>query len=223
MNIDIAPTMLDAAGIVSPVAMDGVSMHDLVTGEQDRKELFYEYYNKEECTPTMHAVRTFDHIYINNSCDNVTEEFYDLVNDSLENQNQINNPSLQALIQTYRDKLDSLRIFYGDTVWTDTIVPCQLISYATDVEDVDAPGTLKLSISPNPGNGSTLISWTPTPSDEVMITVSDMTGRTLLSRYYSNTSSRTDVFHLQNFPDGIYFINAKSGNEERTLKYVKQE
>jgi len=221
MNIDIAPTMLDAAGITSPVPMDGWSMHDLVTGAKQRKEFLYEYYNKQECTPTMHGIRSFDYIYIKNACDSITEEFYDLVNDSSENQNQINVASYQSIIQIYRHKLDSIRAYYGDTIWVDTLVDCQLMDHPIGIEDFNAPGNLKISVFPNPGDGNVNLAWSMTPENNTEINVIDIMGRSIFKRFFSNSRQLSYALDLTSYPDGIYFIIARAGKQQQMAKYVK--
>lgn len=113
-NIDIAPTFLELAGIPDTFGMDGVSLRKLAGDEISRKEFFYEFGGKENVTPPLRAVRTLQYKYVNYYCNDVTEEFFDLVNDPSENNNLIANVSYSGLIQTYREKLDSLRTSFED-------------------------------------------------------------------------------------------------------------
>jgi N-acetylglucosamine-6-sulfatase len=221
MNIDIAPTLLDAAGFNNPVAMDGWSIHEITTGVKHRKEFLYEFFNKEECTPTMHAVRSFEYKYIYNSCDNIVEEFYDLVNDSLENYNKINDPSYQALIQTYRLKLDSLRKFYGDTLLTDTIINCELFNSIEEEHEQESE-QFYASAFPNPGQEIMTINWSLTFEKETAIIITDITGRKIFSETYRNDSNRSINVVIENWLAGIYLVAIRSGGQERVLKYIKQ-
>lgn len=120
MNIDIAPTLLDAAGIPDTFEMDGMSMRNL-----NRKEILYEYF-QVACKPTLTAVRDFDYKFVSSRCSNVVEEFYDLNADPKENNNLINDSASQTLIQTYREKLDSLKTVYGYVLVNDTTLDCAL-------------------------------------------------------------------------------------------------
>ena len=109
LNIDIAPTILDLAQIKAPEDMNGVSMINLINGEEFRDYFFYEYFPdmKTECYPEMQAVRTLDQkliIYKNSIC-NI--EFYDLKSDPLEISNNINN-------QQYKDDIESLKLKLKD-------------------------------------------------------------------------------------------------------------
>ncbi|MEO6167836.1 MAG: sulfatase/phosphatase domain-containing protein, partial [Chitinophagales bacterium] len=226
MNIDIAPTLLDAAGINNPAKMDGWSIHDITSGVKHRKEFLYEFYNKEECTPTIHAVRSFDYKYVYNSCDNVVEEFYDLINDSLETYNKINQPSYQALIQTYREKLDSLRKFYGDTILVDTVIACEIwngIEIENDENDDDEEsGVLYASVYPNPGHELITISWSYLFTAETEITISDITGRKIYYNSFRNSASRNTNVDSKNWSPGMYIISITSGTQEKVLKYLKE-
>lgn len=138
MNIDIAPTILDAAGIPDTFNMDGMSMRTL-----DRKELFYEYFQRA-CKPTLVAVRDFNYKFVSSRCANTVEEFYDLVNDPEENTNLINDSASQSLIAIYRNKLDSLKTVYGYILVNDTIVDCGYLN-ASCSEECDISGTAKVT------------------------------------------------------------------------------
>jgi N-acetylglucosamine-6-sulfatase len=91
-NIDIAPTVLEAAGLASP-AMDGRSMLPLARGERVpwRDTLLYEYYWERNFphTPAMHALRGARYKYIRYYGLWDTDELYDLQADPLETRNLI--------------------------------------------------------------------------------------------------------------------------------------
>jgi len=101
-NIDIAPTILEAAGLVTPAHMQGESFTPLFarTAVPWRDRVFYEYYWEHDFpqTPTMFGVRTERYKYIRYHGIWDTNEFYDLSTDPDEMQNLINAPEHQALI-----------------------------------------------------------------------------------------------------------------------------
>lgn len=227
MNIDIAPTLIDAAGFNNPANMDGWSIHDITTGVKSRKEFLLEFYYRDDCTPTMYAVRSFDYKYVYSACDSVVEEFYDLINDPKENINKINYASLQDLIQTYRYKLDTLRQFYGDTILTDTIINCELLNnIATGIEnesdDEPESGILYASVFPNPGHDLITVSWSFLYTKETEVLITDITGRQVFFNAYRNDSNRNISIDSENWQTGMYLISIRSGDQEKVLKYVKQ-
>jgi arylsulfatase A-like enzyme len=68
LNIDIAPTILEMAGVKEPSTMQGNSFVSLLKGEQTkwRDRIFYEYYweNALPQTPTQYAIRTDQYKFI---------------------------------------------------------------------------------------------------------------------------------------------------------------
>lgn len=95
-NIDIAPTLLEAAGLGVPEHMDGRSFLPLAEGREIswRDYLLYEYFWERNYpqTPTMHALRgeRFKYIRYHGIWD--TDELYDLKQDPDETTNLIAEP-----------------------------------------------------------------------------------------------------------------------------------
>src|SRR5262249_9691252 len=114
-NIDIAPTLLELAGIPDTFHMDGISLHQLATGQAHRKDFFYEFYPPDDYE--WEAVRSLQYEYIYSYCSNSTEEFYDLTTDPRENNNLISDAGYASLIQQFRNKRDSLRLSTNDTIF----------------------------------------------------------------------------------------------------------
>ncbi|HET8547293.1 MAG TPA: sulfatase [Bryobacteraceae bacterium] len=92
-NIDIAPTLLEAAGVAAPANIDGRSFLPLARGRPApwRQALLYEYFWERNFpqTPTVHALREARYKYIRYHGIWDVDELYDLESDPLEMQNLI--------------------------------------------------------------------------------------------------------------------------------------
>ncbi|WP_027712986.1 sulfatase [Dickeya chrysanthemi] len=112
-NIDIAPTILEAAGLPKPKEYDGSSFLSLGTGKKPaeaRSQTFvYEYFWEYNFpyTPTTFAIRGERYKYINYYGVWDTEELYDLKEDPQEMHNLINSddPAIVKIKQDLRQEL----------------------------------------------------------------------------------------------------------------------
>jgi arylsulfatase A-like enzyme len=108
-NIDVAPTILELAGVPKPGDMNGRSVLNPLRGRSGLEpvELLYEYYWDYAFphTPTVFALRgdRYKYIYYHGIWD--LDEFYDLTTDSLEQHNLIRMPAHQERIRAMRDRL----------------------------------------------------------------------------------------------------------------------
>ena len=108
-NIDIAPTMLEIAGVEPPPEMDGRSFLPLLEGRavEWRDSVIYEYYwewNYPQ-TPTMFGLRTdqFKYIFYYGLWEN--DELFDLVADPYEENNLALQPGYRAQVNELRREL----------------------------------------------------------------------------------------------------------------------
>ena len=109
-NLDVAPTFLDAAGLVPPKSMQGRSILPLLRGESPadwRDHLLYEYYWERNFpqTPAMHAIRTDRYKYVHYYGVWDTDELYDLASDPREATNLINSPEHERLVERLKDQM----------------------------------------------------------------------------------------------------------------------
>lgn len=111
-NIDIAPTLLEAAGAAVPAGaprMDGRSCWPLLRGRSVpwRGHILYEYYWEWNfpATPTQFAIRTDRWKYIHYQGVWDKDSFHDLQTDPLERHNLINVPAFQEPIAKLRQQL----------------------------------------------------------------------------------------------------------------------
>jgi len=87
LNIDMAPTILDLAGVARPTTMDGRSVMPLVRGERvkPREDWFYEHLFKHPRIPKSEDVRTERWKYVRFvEFDPPYEQLFDLKQDPLE-------------------------------------------------------------------------------------------------------------------------------------------
>ncbi len=108
-NTDIAPTILEYAGLSAPAHIEGRSFLPLLRGDRVpwRSEIFYEYYWEWNFphTPTTFALRTDRHKYIFYHGVWDTDELYDLVDDPDERHNLIGSTPHEELAKELRDRL----------------------------------------------------------------------------------------------------------------------
>lgn len=110
-NIDVAGTVLEAAGIESPEHFDGESFLGLLAGTRDpktwRKGLLYEYYWEWNFphTPTVVAFRGERYKFIQYLGVWDTDELYDLETDPTESRNLIRDPEQKDRVVQMRNAL----------------------------------------------------------------------------------------------------------------------
>jgi len=110
-NIDIAPTMLAAAGVPTPetAGFDGRSFLPQLRGQKVpwRSHILYEYHWEWNfpATPTLFAIRTqrYKYIYHHGTWD--LDGFFDLQTDPVERHNLISVPAYKERINSMRDQL----------------------------------------------------------------------------------------------------------------------
>jgi len=108
-NLDIMPTVLEAAGLPAPAGGDGASFLPLLQGKRIawRDSLLYEYYWERNFpqTPTVHALRTDQYKYMRYHGIWDLDELYDIREDPRELHNLIKSPAHQAIIKQMNQRL----------------------------------------------------------------------------------------------------------------------
>jgi arylsulfatase A-like enzyme len=112
LNIDIAPTLLDAAGLKSPSAMQGHTLLPVVRREASalRDDFFYEHLFEHARIPKSEGVRDSRWKYVRYLVEpKVHEELYDLQADPWEEHNLAAAENQQKMLAKYRLRCDQLR------------------------------------------------------------------------------------------------------------------
>lgn len=109
LNLDIAPTILEMAGVQQPSQMQGKSFLPLLKGQQPawRDRIFYEYYweNAFPQTPTQYAVRTDQYKFIRTQGIWDIDQLFDIQKDPYEVNNLIRSPQHQEIAKQLNKEL----------------------------------------------------------------------------------------------------------------------
>lgn len=134
LNIDLAPTILELAGVETPSYMQGESMLRLFDNEVEDKNwrdgFMFEYYVDDAypyAGPDMLALRTDRYKLVDAFLEDDIDELYDLENDPGEMNNLINDPAYQEIQDKLRADLDMQKEKYKYNTdrdwWLRTQVP----------------------------------------------------------------------------------------------------
>ena len=108
-NVDIAPTILDCAGLQKPDYMPGYSMIPLLQGDTTgwRTKIFYEYFWEYDfpMTPTVFGVRTDKYKLMRYHGLWDQNELYDIINDPDEINNLMGNPNYDGVAKQLTSEL----------------------------------------------------------------------------------------------------------------------
>ena len=111
-HVDIAPTILDFAGVNIPKSMQGFSLKPILTGKANkvREASYYHFYEHGKRLPEMIGVRTdrYKLIHYPTMKGDYRRELFDLEKDSEEMHNLAKNPEYEALKETLKQQLRSL-------------------------------------------------------------------------------------------------------------------
>lgn len=116
LNIDVAPTILEMAGVTPGQKYQGKSLYGLVKGEKMswRKDFFCEHLMKEATIPKWEGVRGSRYVYARYFEQNPPFEFlHDLQTDPHETKNLANDPGYSKQLKMMRSRLGEMKKSYG--------------------------------------------------------------------------------------------------------------
>jgi len=139
LNIDLAPTILELAGIKKPDYMQGESMVSLLEDNPEktnwRKSFMFEYYVDDAypyAGPNMLAIRSEKYKLIDAFLEDDIDELYDLENDPGEMHNLINDADYDSVEKELRQELEKLKTKYKYNTdrdwWLRTQIPKKKIN-----------------------------------------------------------------------------------------------
>ncbi|HYV90146.1 MAG TPA: sulfatase-like hydrolase/transferase [Chitinophagales bacterium] len=218
-NLDIAPTILAAAGVPNTYNMVGFSLKDLYNGTKQRDAFYIELIQGSITNyPDFRAVRSKQYLYTHYFCTDSAEEFFDIVNDPKENTNLINDQAYQSLIAEFRIKLDSFKVLLNDTV-PGGYFDCDMVvnPRVTVGEPIADPGT---QLYPNPASDAVVISMDDAEGP-VNVTIYSSDGQLVMHEKWNAENSKLQVMlDVSDFPEGLYLVNIKSGNSVELHKLI---
>lgn len=108
LNVDLAPTFLDLAGVPVPPEMHGASWKDLAAGKKPakwRSSFLAEYYKELGEVPTCYALRTTTHKLVKYPNHHGWTEVFDLKADPYEIKNLASDTALTARLEAELEPL----------------------------------------------------------------------------------------------------------------------
>lgn len=119
LNLDIAPTLLDCAGLSIPADMQGASIKPLLEKGKVpnwRKEIYYHYYELSFGLTRHYGIYTgrYKLMHFYNPID--AWELYDLKKDKLEMNNLYDDPGYSKVVIELKERLRKLQQFYKDDI-----------------------------------------------------------------------------------------------------------
>ena len=124
LNLDVAPTFLDLAGVPVPDAMQGRSLAPLMRGREVpdwRRSFLYTYWRDLiQPIPRMTAARTLSAIYVEYPDGDSIPELYDLRKDPAEMDNLAEDPEHAAFLRRMKAELERLKAeaeYESDVPW----------------------------------------------------------------------------------------------------------
>lgn len=130
LNIDIAKTILDIAGVKAPGEYQGISLLPYVKGkkpEKVRKAILFEHLWKLPEIPSSEGIRTKKWKYFRYRFIKTPEELYDLERDPMETNNLAQDPKYKKVVDQLRKKSNAQIAKYTKAKLIPDIIPFEKI------------------------------------------------------------------------------------------------
>ncbi len=203
-NIDIAPTLLELAGLPNIYGFQGVSLRAMANGTLQRKALFYQT-GWDPNYAKLRALRTLTDVFIRSYCKSTCEEFYDLQTDPQQNVNQIFNPVYSSVISQRKTTLDSLRTVYGD--YTPTKKTCSLITTSRSAQlQHGAPQIVQVYAYPQPGPQHLYVQLSEPAPEDGQLVISNAMGQIILRQFVAKGQQHFTIACSQ-WTRGPYYLS----------------
>jgi len=209
-NIDIAPTVLELAGLPIPAKIDGRSLTALMRpGQPWREDLLIEGWPEQRGGPLYAAIHTEHAVYVESQGDRA--EFYDLHNDPYQLNNQINSPEFAAEIDRLRQRLHQFR--------------SDIETWVAEPGESSPTGLLLFPNHPNPFHSTTEIRFALPRREAVTLEIFDLMGRKLLLQHHGELGPGVYSLPLDmaRYPSGTYFYRCATStfSQTRALQVVR--
>ncbi len=219
LNIDLAPTLAELAGVQMPGFVDGRSLVPLLTGNLSqvrdwRRAFLVEFWQLPNLAfPSYKAIRTSDYKYVEWNTGDL--EFYELFNDPFE-LNSLHRQANAQLLAKLSSELNRLSQCAGDSC--DRAFDLKL-----HVCCEPAPATTVLYENyPNPFNAATTIGYALTQAAHVTLKLFDIHGREIATLVDEMQPAGVNAIRLDStkLSSGVYFCRLTAGAFEDAKKLV---
>ena len=230
MNVDIAPSLLEAAGVHGNYSFDGVSIRKLANHSATRTAVYYEYVydSYTPSLPYIKSVRTPQAKLVEYGCNQSTREFFDLTLDPNEDSNRINDDAYTTTIQSLTTQLNQLRLQLKDTAGQ-KILTCFLANQSQkevpfiSEEEASMIEDQRLLLFPDPASVELNIGYQSEADDpDTRITIYNAWGSVVGSQALA-TSGGSNLFTISlpaTLSDGCYFLSLHTSGKIFTAPFI---
>ena len=220
LNVDLAPTILEVAGINGNYSFDGVSLKNIAQGSAIRNSYYFEsiYDPFTAELPSLRSVRTLTEKYIAYGCNHDTEEYFNLATDPAEDTNQVKNPVYAAAIESLKTLLNDFKLQLDDTE-QETVLNCFLKAGsqksvdATNLDPEDLPSLEdNVLIYPVPAKENITVAFMSTEEDgDARITIRDASGETVKQQSTVVSTGQNVIFlNIEKLSAGYYLLTTSA-------------